>query len=96
MVQTEGGEELLEFFENINQFHDTIMFTMGWSRHSINYLDVQVIETTVSVTNVVTHNHICPSPNSMLRSHSCLWIGVQKATGRSNIERKAEEKNISQ
>ena len=60
MVQTEGGEELLEFFENINQFHDTIMFTMGWSRHSINYLDVQVIETTVSVTNVVTHNHICP------------------------------------
>ena len=29
-----------------------------------------------------------PSPPSMLRSHSCLWIGVQNATGRNpfNVE----------
>ena len=36
-----------------------------------------------------------PSPPSMLRSHSCLWIGMQKANGRSNIEGRAEERNIS-
>ena len=51
---------------------------------------------TVSVTNVVTHIiTFAPSPHSMLRSHSCLCIGVQKATGRSNIEGRAEERNIN-
>ena len=36
-----------------------------------------VVTPSVLVTNVVTHNHIYPSPPPMLRSHSCLWIGVQ-------------------
>ena len=44
MVWTEGEEKLMEFPDkNIDQFHDTIKFTWDWSRHSVNYLDVQVI-----------------------------------------------------
>lgn len=35
-----------------------------------------------------------PSCPSILRSNSCLWVGVQKVTGKSNIKGRAEERNI--
>ena len=43
MIWTGSEEELREFLTFINEAHDTIKFTWNWSRESINYLDVQVI-----------------------------------------------------
>ena len=43
MIWTGTEEELREFLSFINEAHDTIKFTWNWSRESINYLDVQVI-----------------------------------------------------
>ena len=43
MIWTNGVEQLQEFLNSINQYHDTIKFTWDWSREKINYLDVQVI-----------------------------------------------------
>ena len=53
-------------------------------------------ETTVSVTNDVIQNHICPlTPFNVEITYMLMEIGVQKATGRSNIEGRANERNIS-
>ena len=38
-----GEEKLLEFIEILNSAHPSIKFTCGYSRKSINFLDVQVI-----------------------------------------------------
>ena len=43
MIWTAGEEQLQEFLEWINQYHDTIKLTWDWSRKNVNYLDVQVI-----------------------------------------------------
>ena len=43
MIWTAGETQLHEFLEWINQYHDTIKFTWGWSRKNVNYVDVQVI-----------------------------------------------------
>ena len=43
MVWTTGEEQLCEFLDWINRFHDTIKFTWNWSRDRINFLDMQVI-----------------------------------------------------
>ena len=43
MIWTGTGEEWREFLTFINEAQDTIKFTWNWSRESINYLDVQVI-----------------------------------------------------
>ena len=43
MIWTAGEEQLQEFLQWINQYHDTIKFTWDWSRTNVNYLDVQVI-----------------------------------------------------
>ena len=43
MIWTAGEEQLQGFLQWINQFHNTIKFTWGWSRKNVNYLDVQVI-----------------------------------------------------
>ena len=43
MIWMGTEEELREFLTFINEAHDTIKFTWNWSRESINYLDVQVI-----------------------------------------------------
>ena len=43
MIWTAGEEQLQNFLEWINQYHDTIKFTWDWSRKNVNYLDVQVI-----------------------------------------------------
>ena len=45
MIWTSAGPEqlLLEFLQWINQLHDNINFTRDWSKHTINYLDVQII-----------------------------------------------------
>ena len=43
MIWTAREEQLQEFLEWINNYHDTIKFTWDWSRKTVNYLDVQVI-----------------------------------------------------
>ena len=43
MIWTAGEDQLQDFLEWINQYHDTIKFTWDWSRKNVNYLDVQVI-----------------------------------------------------
>ena len=43
MIWTAGEEQLQEFLQWINQYHNTIKFTWDWSRKNVNYLDVQVI-----------------------------------------------------
>ena len=43
MIWTAGEEQLQEFLQWINQYHDTIKFTWDWSRKTVNYLDVQII-----------------------------------------------------
>ena len=43
MIWTAGKEQLQEFLEWMNQYHDTIKFTWDWSRKNVNYLDVRVI-----------------------------------------------------
>ena len=37
MVWTAGEERLQDFFQWINQFHNTIKFTWNWSRQYINF-----------------------------------------------------------
>ena len=43
MIWTAGEEQLQGFLQWINQYHDTIKFTWDWSRKTVNYLDVQII-----------------------------------------------------
>ena len=43
MIWTAGEQSLLEFLQWINQFHDNIKFTWDWSKRTINYPDVQII-----------------------------------------------------
>ena len=43
MIWTAGEQSLLEFLQWINQLHDNIKFTWDWSKRTINYLDVQII-----------------------------------------------------
>ena len=43
MIWTAGEEQLQEFLHWINQYHDTIKFTWDWSKKTVNYLDVQII-----------------------------------------------------
>ena len=43
MIWTVGEEQLQKFLQWINQYHDTIKFTWDWSRKTVNYLDVQII-----------------------------------------------------
>ena len=45
MVWTGSEEELNEFLNYMNEAHGTIKFTWTWSKESVNYLDVQVINT---------------------------------------------------
>ena len=37
-----GEEKLKKFIENLNEKHQTIIFTAEWSQASINFLDVTV------------------------------------------------------
>ena len=45
MIWTAGDPEplVLEFLQWINQLHDNIKFTWDWSKRTINFLDVQII-----------------------------------------------------
>jgi len=43
MIWTAGEQSLLEFLQWINQLHENIKFTWDWSKRTINYLDVQII-----------------------------------------------------
>ena len=43
MIWTRGEDELVNFFNSINEAHDTIKFTWNWSNERVNYLHVQVI-----------------------------------------------------
>ena len=45
MVWTGTEEELNEFLNYINEAHATIKFNWTWSKESVNYLDVQVMNT---------------------------------------------------
>ena len=43
MIWTAGEQSLLKFLQWINQLHDNIKFTWDWSKRTINYLNVQII-----------------------------------------------------
>ena len=43
MIWTAGEQSPLEFLQWINQLHDNIKFTWDWSKRTIHYLDVQII-----------------------------------------------------
>ena len=51
MIWTAGEQSLLEFLQLINQLLDNIKFTWDWSKRTINYLDVQIIN--ISTTMVL-------------------------------------------
>ncbi len=48
LIWIHGEEDLLELFESLNEFHETIKFTFEISKHSLKHPDI--FETLESVT----------------------------------------------
>ena len=67
IIWTAGEQSLLEFLQWINQLHDNIKFTWDWSKRTINYLDVQIINNNgVIATDLYTrptdkHQYLIPT-----------------------------------
>ena len=60
MIWMAGEEQLQEFSQWLNQYHDTIKFTLHWSRKNVNYLDVPV-----SNNNGVIETDLYTKPTDM-------------------------------
>jgi len=71
MVWTGSEEELTEFLNYINEAHATIKFTWSWSKESVNYLDVQVMNTNGKLRRTCT-------PNRQININSFLLLRVRK------------------
>ena len=78
MIWTAGEQSLLEFLQWINQLQDNIKFTWDWSKRTINYLNVQIINNNgVIETNPYTR----PTDKHQYLFHtSCHPKGVSKVS----------------
>jgi len=75
IVWTEGEEKLREFFNYLNNAHETIKFICKWSEHEIEFLDVKVLnESGVLETDVF----IKPTDSHQYLHHSSCHPGACK------------------
>jgi len=72
-----GETELLEFYNTLNNFHETIKFEINYSKDSVNFLD-----TTTYITDCKIHTKLYSKPTDKkqyLHFSSCHPAHVKKA-----------------